>query len=82
MEEQEKEMEEQEEEEQVEEEQMTKVIRKILADENRKIFREKVQLSKLFTESEIAFKNRGKSETGGNASLPQGVDAPDHEEKN
>jgi len=34
-----------------------------LADENRKIFREKVKLGKFFTESEIFFANSGKFET-------------------
>jgi len=32
----------------------------------------KVKLEKCTTESELFFENRGKSETGGNASLPQG----------
>jgi len=36
----------------------------ILANENQKIFREKVTFLKFYTESENFVKNRGKSETG------------------
>jgi len=46
-------------------------LQEILADENRKIFGEKVKLGQLSTESEIVFGNWGKSETERNASLPQ-----------
>ena len=41
------------------------------------IFGEKVKLGKFSTESEIFSETEGKSETEGNASLPQvGMDAP------
>jgi len=43
----------------------------ILADEKGTFFREKVKFLK-FSESQKIFENRGKSETGGNASWPQG----------
>jgi len=51
---------------------MTKeeVIRN-LADENRKIFREKVKLGHISMESEKFSEIGGKSETEGNASLPK-----------
>ena len=49
----------------------------ILADENQKTFVEKVKLGKFYTESENFFREiGGKSETGGNASLPQGDGRP------
>ena len=44
----------------------------ILADENRKILLGKGQFGKIFFECEHFSKIGGKSETGGNASLPQG----------
>jgi len=51
----------------------------ILADEIEKHFWEKVKLGKFSTESENSFGNRGKSETWGDVSLPQGgMDAPGH----
>jgi len=44
----------------------------MLVDENQEIFLEKVKLGKFSMKSGNFFGNRGKSETGGNASLPQG----------
>jgi len=43
----------------------------MLADENRKSLWEKVKSGKFSAEFEFFFGNRGKCETGGNASLPQ-----------
>jgi len=47
-----------------------------LADENREILLEKVKLGKVFTKSEIFSEiGCGNLKQGGNASLPQGMDA-------
>jgi len=43
----------------------------MLVDESRKMFWENLKLVKFSSESETFFGNRGKSETEGNASLPQ-----------
>ena len=48
----------------------------ILGDENREIFRKKVKFRKFSAESENFSKIGGKSETGGNASWPQGEWTP------
>ena len=48
----------------------------MLADENQEIFREKVKFLKFSSKSENFSEIGGKSETGGNASWSQGVDAP------
>ena len=48
----------------------------ILADENRKIFREKVTFRKFYTESENLLKIGGKSETRGMHHGLRGMDAP------
>ena len=53
-----------------------KRLSEILPDETREIFGEKVQLGKFSTESEKFVANRGKSKTGGNASLPRGDGRP------
>ena len=50
-----------------------------MADENRKSLWEKVKSGKFSAESETFFGNRGGNvKQGGNASLPQGMDAPAH----
>src|SRR6218665_1924510 len=48
----------------------------MLVGENRYVLRENVKSQKLSVESDIFFRNRGKSETGVNASLPHGIWTP------
>ena len=52
------------------------LMTEILADENRKIFREKVTFGKFYTESENFSETGGKSETGEMHHCLMGMDAP------